>query len=62
MVEKDTRISLGRTVRDIALHYYTGLTGYGELKASQMFPNALAANDALAESALRMAEHEILHG
>lgn len=62
MVEKDGRVSLGQTVREIALHYYMGLTGQNEYNAEKSFATALASNNNLVGSALRMAEHEVLHG
>lgn len=61
MTSEENRTSIGRSVRDIALHYYMGLTGKNEKDAEDIFPRALAANDALAQSALRLAEHEVLH-
>lgn len=61
MTKEEDRISIGRNVRDIALHYYMGLTGRNEKEAADIFPSALAANDALAQSSLRLAEHEVLH-
>ena len=61
MTSEEDRVSKGRNVRDIALHYYSGLTGKNVKDASDIFPKALMANDALAESALRLAEHEVLH-
>ena len=60
MVSQEARVSTGKSVRDIALHYYMGLTGQSEHNAAKMFPNALEANDALAESALRLAEQEVI--
>ena len=61
MVEQKDRISMGENVRKIALHYYMGLTGENEYNAEKTFRSALASDSNLATSALRMAEHEILH-
>lgn len=61
MTNEEERASKGNSVRAIALHYYIELTGCNEKEAADIFPRALAANDALAQSALRLAEHEMLH-
>lgn len=38
-----------------------GLTGQNEYNAEKSFASALVSNNNLAGSALRMAEHEVLH-
>lgn len=61
--EKD-RDSLGRTIRAIAVQYYGGLTGKSIDEAKKSFDLIVSHNtpDPLLESALRLAEHEHIHG
>ena len=61
MTSEEGRISTGKSVIDIAFHYYIGLTGMSEEKAKGIFATAVSENDGYAESALRLAEHEVLH-
>ena len=37
------------------------LAGRNEKESADIFPKALMSNSALAESALRLSEHEVLH-
>lgn len=61
MTDEKDRYSTGRKVREIALHYFAGLAGLDEKEASGLFSVALTSGDLLADSALRLAEHEVNH-
>lgn len=62
MVKQEDRISIGESVRDRAVHYYMGLTGNSnEETAKETFKYGVSSDDSLIASALRLAEHEVLH-
>lgn len=62
MLDKKTRVSVGQTVADIAVHYYAGLSGRSVEEAEEVFKKAVLEAYPLAECALRLAEHEATHG
>lgn len=62
MLSFEQRKSLGQQVADIAPHYYAGLKRMSMDEAKIEFENRIYMEDALANSALRMAEWEILKG
>jgi hypothetical protein len=58
MVSAESRCITGQIVIDNAVHYYEGLTKLNGDEAAKQFKNRLSSNDALAVSALRLAEKE----
>ena len=62
MVSAETRRITGQIVIDTAVHYYEGLAKLSGDEAAKQFKNRLSSNDALAVSALRMAEKEAFSG
>lgn len=61
MADEKGRRSMGQNVRQLAVQYFEGLAGLEKAEAEKFFKSALSAGDPLANSALRMAEHEIVH-
>lgn len=61
-MNREYRISIGKSVIDIAWHYYAGLRKIPLEEAQQQFNEQLHLGDPLAESALRMAEREVMAG
>ncbi|MGP6220963.1 hypothetical protein [Caldiplasma sukawensis] len=53
---------MGKSVIDIAWHYYAGLRKIPLEEAQEKFNQYLFAEDPLIESALRMAEREVMKG
>ena len=62
MLDEKQRRSIGQEVKSIALHYYIGLAGMSEKEAEKAFLARLVSNDAIAISALRLAEREAMAG
>lgn len=62
MLSVEQRKSLGQQVIDIAHHYYAGLKRISVDEAKIEFENRIYMEDALANSALRMGEREVLAG
>lgn len=62
LVSREDRISLGKSVIDIAWHYYAGLRKIPLEDAQKQFNEQVYLGDPLAESALRMAEREVMAG
>ena len=60
MFNLEYRISVGKSVKDIAWHYFAGLKGISIKDAQKEFEKELTRGDLLAASALRMAEREVL--
>lgn len=53
---------MGKSVIDIAWHYYAGLRKISLEEAQEKFNQFLFVGDPVIESALRMAEREVMSG
>ncbi len=59
---EEQRVSMGQHVKDTAWHYYAGLKGIPLTDAKKEFNDRLVDHDMLVDTALRMAEREVLAG
>ncbi len=59
MLTQEQRTAFGKSVKDIARHYFVGLEGISIDDAQKEFEQQLNRGDPLAVSALRLAEREI---
>ena len=60
-MDETGRISLGKSVFDIAVQYYAGLKRCSIEEAKNEFKERLYSNSPLVSSALRLAEIEMFH-
>ncbi|AKA47889.1 hypothetical protein IX51_00955 [uncultured archaeon] len=62
LTAEESRISTGKAVRDIAVHYYAGLTKRSVKEVEGLFENVIHGEyNPLVTSALRLAEYELTH-
>ena len=59
MLTQEQRTAFGKSVKDIARHYFVGLEGISIDDAQREFEEELYRANELAVSALRLAEREI---